>query len=58
MKLFENPLLLHQLGHHIWLRCTWNVAAVENPWGSAVVQCGKVMECQSRDVFIIRATEG
>ena len=37
MKLFENPLLHPHLGHHVWLGCTWNVAAVENSWGSALV---------------------
>ena len=42
MKLFGNPLLLHHyLGHHVWLGCTWNVAAVENPQGSA---SGTVLE--------------
>ena len=40
MKLFENPLLLlHHPGHHIWLGCTWNMAAVQNLWDSAMVLC-------------------
>ena len=58
MKLFENPLLRHHLGHHIWLGCTWNVTAVENVWHSAMVLCWKVMDCQCKGVIIIRGTEG
>ena len=46
MTLLGSPLLLHHLGHHIWLGCTWNVAAVENLWGPAMVLCRKVMDCQ------------
>ena len=45
-KLFGNPLLLlHHLGHHIWVRYTLKVAAIEKQQGSAMVLYWKVMHC-------------
>ena len=46
VKQFKNPLLLlHYLGHHIWVGYTWKVAAVGKQLVSAMVLYWKVMGC-------------
>ena len=48
-KLFESHHLLlllhHHLGHHIWVRYTLKVAAVEKQLGSAMVLYRKEKDC-------------
>ena len=58
-RLLGSPLLLlHHLGHHIWLGCTWNVAAVENLWVLQWCYAGRQWIVNWRGVLIIRGNEG